>query len=134
MKEKRKFIRSKLRRLTSIVKNQGKYELLLEQKNKNLTLIDVKDISTGGIRIESKFELLKGTSLELTTPKVKNADSTVLKCEVTRVEYIDGSDEYVIGLRFIPPNTDYLKQLVAAALAAAQNKSGTGNQPPNGRS
>ncbi len=41
----------------------------------------------------------------------------LLKCEVTRVEYIDGSDEYVIGLRFIPPNTDYLKQLVAAALA-----------------
>ena len=117
MKEKRKFIRSKLRRLTSIVKNQGKYELLLEQKNKNLTLIDVKDISTGGIRIESKFELLKGTSLELTTPKVKNADSTVLKCEVTRVEYIDGGDEYVIGLRFIPPNTDYLKQLVAAMQA-----------------
>ena len=117
MREKRRFIRTKLRRLTSIVKNQGKYELLLEQKNKNLTLIDVKDISTGGIRIESKYELMKGASLELTIPKLKTLDSTVLKCEVTRVQYVDGSGEYMVGLRFIPPNTDYLKQLVAAVQA-----------------
>ena len=117
MREKRGFIRTKLRRLTSIVKHQGMYELLLEQKKENLTLIDVKDISTGGIRIESKFELMKGASLELTIPKLKTIDSTVLKCEVTRVEYVDGSDEYVIGLKFIPPNTDYLKQFVATIQA-----------------
>ena len=117
MREKRRFIRTKLRRLTSIVKHQGMYELLLEQTKKNLTLIDVKDISTGGIRIESKYELMKGASLELTIPKLKTIDSTVLKCEVTRVEYVDGSGEYVIGLKFIPPNTDYLKQLVAAIQA-----------------
>ena len=85
-----------------------------QKKKKNLTLIDVKDISTGGIRIESKFELLKGTSLELTIPKLKTIDSTVLKCEVTRVQYVEGSDEYMVGLRFIPPNTDYLKQFVEA--------------------
>ena len=112
MGEKRRFIRTKLRRLTSIVKHQGMYELLLEQKKENLTLIDVKDISTGGIRIESKYELMKGASLELTIPKLKTLDSTVLKCEVTRVQYVEGSGEYTIGLRFIPPNTDYLKQLV----------------------
>ena len=117
MREKRRFIRTKLRRLTSIVKHQGMYELLLEQKKKNLTLIDVKDISTGGILIETKYELMKGASLELTIPKLKTIDSTVLKCEVTRVEYVDGSGEYVIGLKFIPPNTDYLKQLVAAMQA-----------------
>ena len=29
-----------------------------------------------------------------------------------RVQYVEGSDEYMVGLRFIPPNTDYLKQLV----------------------
>ena len=114
MREKRRFIRTKLRRLTSIVKHQGMYELLLEQQKKNLTLINVKDISTGGIRIELKYDLIKGTSLELTMPKLKTIDSTVLKCEVTRVEYVDGSGEYVIGLKFIPPNTDYLKQFVAA--------------------
>ena len=113
MKEKRRFIRTKLRRLTSIVKHQGMYELLLEQQKQNLTLIDIKDISTGGLRIASKFELMKGASLELTIPKLKTLDSTVLKCEVTRVQYVEGSSEWVIGLRFIPPNTDYLKQLVA---------------------
>ena len=117
MREKRRFIRTKLRRLTSIVKNQGMYELLLEQQKRNLTLIDVKDISTGGIRIESKYELMKGASLELTIPKLKTIDSTVLKCEVTRAQYIDGTGEYIIGLRFIPPNTDYLKQFVAAIQA-----------------
>jgi len=56
---------------------------------------------------------MKGTSLELTIPKLKTIDSTVLKCEVMRVEFVEGTSEYVIGLRFIPPNTDYLKQLVA---------------------
>ena len=117
MREKRRFIRTKLRRLTSIVKHQGMYELLLEEEKKNLTLIDVKDISTGGIRIESKYELMKGASLELTIPKLKTLDSTVLKCEVTRVEYIDGSSEYMVGLKFIPPNTDYLKQFVEAIQA-----------------
>ena len=34
MREKRRFIRTKLRRLTSIVKHQGMYELLLEQQKK----------------------------------------------------------------------------------------------------
>ena len=116
--KKRRFVRTELRLLASMVKTpMGDYKLLLEQQKKNPTPIDVKDISTGGIRIESKYELMKGASLELTIPKLKTLDSTVLKCEVTRVQYVDGSGEYVIGLRFIPPNTDYLKQLVAAIQA-----------------
>ena len=111
--KKRRFVRTELRLLASMVKTpMGDYKVLLEQQKRNLTLIDVKDISTGGIRIESKYELMKGTSLELTIPKLKTIDSTVLKCEVTRVQYVEGSDEYMVGLRFIPPNTDYLKQLV----------------------
>ena len=116
--KKRRFVRTELRLLASLVKNSmGDYKLLLEQQKKNPTLIDVKDISTGGIRIESKYELMKGASLELTIPKLKTIDSTVLKCEVTRTEYVEGSGEYLIGLKFIPPNTDYLKQLVAAIQA-----------------
>ena len=112
--KKRRFVRTELRLLASMVKTpMGDYKLLVEQQKKNPTLIDVKDISTGGIRIESKFELMKGASLELTIPKLKTIDSTVLKCEVTRVEYVDGSGEYMVGLKFMPPNTDYLKQLVA---------------------
>ena len=111
--KKRRFVRTELRLLASMVKTpMGDYKLLLEQQKKNPTPIDVKDISTGGIRIESKYELMKGASLELTIPKLKTIDSTVLKCEVTRVQYIDGTGEYMVGLRFIPPNTDYLKQLV----------------------
>ena len=116
--KKRRFVRTELRLLASMVKtSMGDYKLLLEQQKKNPTPIDVKDISTGGIRIESKYELMKGASLELTIPKLKTLNSTVLKCEVTRVQFVEGSDEYMIGLRFIPPNTDYLKQLVAAMQA-----------------
>ena len=116
--KKRKFVRTELRLLASMVKTpMGDYKLLLEQQKKNPTPIDVKDISTGGIRIESKYELMKGASLELTIPKLKTLDSTVLKCEVTRVQYVDGTGEYMVGLRFIPPNTDYLKQFVEAIQA-----------------
>jgi len=43
-KEKRKFIRIQVRRLTSIVKQQGKYALLEEAPKTDLTLINVKDI------------------------------------------------------------------------------------------
>ena len=116
--KKRRFVRTELRLLASMVKTpMGDYKLLVEQQKKNPTLIDVKDISTGGIRIESKYELMKGASLELTIPKLKTIDSTVLKCEVTRVQYVDGSGEYMVGLRFVPPNTDYLKQFVEAIQA-----------------
>ena len=110
--EKRKFIRVQVRRLTSIVKCQGKYELLEETPKTDLTRIDVKDISTGGLRIESEDEFIKGTSFELTIPKIKKLDRAIVKCEVTRSEFNDGNDVYDIGLRFIPANTDYLKELV----------------------
>ena len=118
MEEKRRYVRTKLRLLTSIVKSpSGEYKLLAEQQKKNPTLIYVKDISTGGIRIETRYELMKGASLELTIPKLKTIDSAVLKCEVVRVQSVDGSGEYMIGLKFIPPNTDYLKQFVEAIQA-----------------
>ena len=108
-KEKRKFIRIQVRRLTSIVKQQGKYELLEETPKTDLTLINVKDISTGGLRIESEEEFIKGTSFELTIPKIKNLGRAIIKCEVTRSEFNDGNYVYDVGLRFIPANTDYLK-------------------------
>ena len=111
-KEKRKFIRLQVRRLTSIVKQQGKYELLEEALKKDLTLLDIKDISTGGLRIESEDEFIIGTSFELTIPKIKKLDRAIVKCEVTRSEFNDGNYIYDVGLRFIPANTDYLKELV----------------------
>ena len=111
-KEKRKFIRIQVRQLTSIVKHQEKYELLEEAPKTDLALIDVKDISTGGLRIESEEEFIKGTSFELTIPKIKKLDRAIVKCEVTRSGFNDGNYVYDIGLRFIPANTDYLKELV----------------------
>ena len=109
---KRKFIRVQVHRLTSIVKNQGKYELLEETSKTDLALIDVKDISTGGLRIVSEYELMKGAFIDLTIPDIETLDSTTVKCEVIRSLFDDGNYTYDIGLRFIPPNTDYLKQLV----------------------
>ena len=50
-------------------------------------------------------------------PKIKTLDSAVLKCEVTRAEFEDGNHEYAVGLKFIPTNTDYLKQFVEAIKA-----------------
>ena len=110
--EKRKFIRVQVRRLTSIVKHEGKYELLEETPKTDLTRIDVRDISTGGLRIESEDEFVKGTSFEIMIPNIKRLDSARVQCEVTRSEFKDGDYLYDVGLRFIPPNTNYLKQLV----------------------
>ena len=74
------------------------------------TLINVKDISTGGLRIFSEYELIKGTFINLTTPNIEMLDSAIVKCKVMRSLF--DNNTYDIGLRFIPPNTDYLKQLV----------------------
>ena len=112
--EKRKFFRVKLKQLTSIVRvDDGSYELVKEAHNALQARIDIKDISTGGLRIESvKEEFLKGTSCDILLPKLKHLDSKKLKCEVTRVEYEDGDYVHDVGLKFIPPNTEYLKQFV----------------------
>ena len=74
-KEKREFIRTKVRRLTSIVKHEGAYELIEEDEISTPTLINVKDISTGGLRIISEYELLKGSFIDLTIPDIETLDS-----------------------------------------------------------
>ena len=113
-KEKRKFFRVKLKQLTSIVRvDDGSYELFKQSDKVLKKQIDIKDISTGGLRIQSvKEEFLKGTSCDILLPKLKHLDSKRLKCEVTRVEYEDGDYVHDVGLRFMPPNTEYLKQFV----------------------
>ena len=109
-KEKREFLRTKVKRLTSIVKHEGVYKLIEEDKITTPTLINVKDISTGGLRIFSEYELIKDTFINLTIPNIEMLDSAIVKCKVIRSLF--DNDTYDIGLRFIPPNTDYLKQLV----------------------
>ena len=111
-KEKREFLRTKVRRLTSIVKHEGVYKLIEEDEISTPTLINVKDISTGGLRILSKYELIKGIFISLTIPNIETLDSAIVKCEVIRSLFDDGNYTYDMGLRFIPPNTDYLKKIV----------------------
>ena len=58
-------------------------------------------------------------------PKLKTLDSVAVKCEVTRAEFQGGNYKYEVGLKFIPPNTDYLKQFVAAIQAQCLALTGT---------
>ena len=112
-KDKRKFLRVGVKKLTSIIKSQaGGYELIEESSKSASTLIDVKDISVGGLRIESNVEIKKGIFLELAIPKVKTLDAAVVTCEVTRTRFSDGQYYHDIGLRFRPANTEYLQQLL----------------------
>ena len=100
MEERRKFFRVKLRKLTSVVIHDGVYELIEEVAKSTSAKIFVEEIST-----------------ELTMPKIKTLDSAVIKCEVTRADFEDENYEYAVGLKFIPRNTNYLKQFVEAIKA-----------------
>ncbi len=111
---KREYFRVSVGRLNSVVKNEaGDFEVV-EKSIKPLDApIELKDVSTGGLRIESaKEQFKKGTSCEIVLPKIKDLDGKKLKCEVTRATFIETNWVHDIGLRFVPPNTDYLKQFV----------------------
>ena len=112
--DKREYFRVSVGRLTSVIKNSdGNYEVVDKSIKPLDTLINLKDVSTGGLRIESAKEVFKkGTSCEIVLPKVKDLDGKKLKCEVTRSMFIESTSFYDVGLKFTPPNTDYLKQFV----------------------
>jgi len=112
--EKRAYFRVSIDRLTSIIKNSdGNYEVVDKSTKPLDTHINIKDVSVGGLRIESaKEKFKKGTSCEIVLPKVKDLDGKKLKCEVTRSMFIESTSFYDVGLKFIPSNTDYLKQYV----------------------
>ena len=112
--EKRAFFRVSIDRLTSIIKNSdGNYEVVDKSTKPLDTHINIKDVSVGGLRIESaKEKFKKGTSCEIVLPKVKDLDGKKLKCEVTRAMFIEANYFHDVGLKFIPANTDYLKQFV----------------------
>ena len=111
---KREYFRVSVGRLNSVIKNsEGNYEVVEKSIKPLDTFIELKDVSTGGLRIESaKEEFKKGTSCEIVLPKVKDLDGKKLKCEVTRSIFIESTSFYDVGLKFTPPNTDYLRQFV----------------------
>ena len=112
--DKREYFRVSVKRLTSVIKNsEGNFEVVDKSIKPLATFINLKDVSTGGLRIESaKEEFKKGTSCEIVLPKVKDLDGKKLKCEVTRSMFIESTSFYDVGLKFTPANTDYLKRFV----------------------
>ena len=112
--EKREHFRVSVGRLTGVVKNsKGNFEVVDKSIKPLKTFIELQDVSAGGLRIESaKEEFKKGTSCEIVLPKLKDLDGKKLKCEVSRASFIEANWVHDIGLRFVPPNTDYLKQFV----------------------
>ena len=112
--DQREFFRVSVGRLNSVIRNEsGAYEVVEKSIKPLNTYIELKDVSTGGLRIESaKEEFKKGTSCEIVLPKIKDLDGKKLKCEVSRASFIEANWVHDIGLRFVPPNTDYLKQFV----------------------
>ena len=112
--EQREYFRVSVGRLNSVIKNsEGNYEVVEKSIKPLDTSIELKDVSTGGLRIESaKEQFKKGTSCEIVLPKIKDLGGKKLKCEVSRVMFIEANYVNDIGLKFIPPNTDYLKQFV----------------------
>ena len=111
---KREHFRVSVGRLTSVIRNSEGTFVVVDKSIKPLdTYIDIKDVSLGGLRIESaQEEFKKGTSCEIVLPKVKDLDGKKLKCEVSRATFIEAHWVHDIGLKFIPSNTDYLKQFV----------------------
>ena len=112
--QNRAHFRVSIDRLTSVIKNNdGNYEVIEKSAKPLDTYINIVDISVGGLRIESaKEQFKKGTSCEIVLPKVKDLDGKKLKCEVTRAKFIEANYFHDVGLKFIPANTDYLKQFV----------------------
>ena len=112
--EKRAYFRVSVGRLTSVIRNsEGIFEVVDKSIKPLETFIELKDVSTGGLRIESaKEEFKKGTPCEIVLLKIKDLDGKKLKCEVTRAKFIEANYFHDVGLKFIPANTDYLKQFV----------------------
>jgi len=112
--QNRAHFRVSIDRLTSVIKNSdGNYEVVEKSATPLDTYINIVDVSVGGLRIESsKEQFKKGTSCEIVLPKVKDLDGNKLKCEVSRARFIDSTPRYDVGLRFVPPNTDYLKKFM----------------------
>jgi len=129
IKEQRTSLRVGIKKLTSIIRKGGDYELIQGDKETKTTIIRIVDISSGGLCIESKKTLKSGVNFELEIPEIMHLESNVLTCEVTRSIFREDprcylnmgtakdKSYYEVGLKFKTPNTNYLKQLLDLAQA-----------------
>ena len=129
IKEQRASLRVGIKRLTSIIRKGGDYELIQGDKETKTVTIKIVDISPGGLCIESQKTLKSGVKFELEIPEIMHLESNVLTCEVTRSIFSEDPRYYLnmgtaqdksyyeIGLKFKIPNTNYLKQLLDLAQA-----------------
>ena len=119
-KNQRASLRVGIKQLTSIIKKGHAHELVKGDNKMEVATIRIVDLSTGGLCIESKKTLKLGVKFELEMPKIMHLESNLLACEVTRSIFREDPQyhmNYEIGLKFKTPNTNYLKQLRALALA-----------------
>ena len=129
IKEQRTSLRVGIKKLTSIIRKGGDYELIQGDKETKTTIIRIVDISSGGLCIESKKTLKLGVKFELEMPEIMHLESSVITCEVTRSIFREDprcylnmgtakdKSYYEVGLKFKIPNTNYLKQLLDLAQA-----------------
>ena len=122
-------LRVGVKKLTTIVKNDKGYETVPGDNKPTTIEIKIVDVSTGGLCIESKYNLKSGVAFDLEILKIKNLDAATLRCETTRSIFREdplyhtnlGTDKansyYETGLKFKSPNTEYINQLVELALA-----------------
>ena len=127
-KNQRTSLRVGIKQLTSILKKGHGHELVKGDNKMEVATIRIVDLSTGGLCIESKKTLKLGLNFELKIPIIMHLESNLLACEVTRSIFREDPRYYInmgtaqdksyyeIGLKFINPNTNYLKQLLDLAL------------------
>jgi hypothetical protein len=101
--------------------------LIKGDKKMSTAIIQIVDISSGGLCIESKKTLKLGVKFELKMPVIEHLESNYLACEVTRSIFREDprcylnmgtakdKSYYEIGLKFKIPNTNYLKELLDLA-------------------
>ena len=96
--EKRQLTRVDIKQLSSIIlTDEGKYELVKESANSKPLEAIIRDISWGGVRATLNQELKVGAFIELEIPKAGELDATVIKCEVTRSICKNDSDDPLIS-------------------------------------
>ena len=85
-----------MKSVLSLVKIEGKYEVVEGSKSFHSTLIDLGDISLGGVSLRSSVikehvqyhdEFKIGAFFDLVMPKIGTLDTTTLRCEVMRSCY-----------------------------------------------